>query len=57
LPPAGSAEASIKVFQALQLGHLPIQRALVPPHSVQVNIDLSLAMVEIVPLGRRVCRT
>jgi hypothetical protein len=28
----------------LQLGHLPIQRALVPPHSVQVNIDLSLAM-------------
>jgi hypothetical protein len=23
---------------------LPIQRALVPPHSVQVNIDLSLAM-------------
>jgi hypothetical protein len=57
LPPAGSAEASIKVFQALQLGHLPIQRALVPPHSVQVNIDLSLAMGEIVPLGRRVCRT
>jgi hypothetical protein len=44
LPPAGSAEASIKVFQALQLGHLPIQRALVPPHSVQVNIDLSLAI-------------
>jgi hypothetical protein len=41
------------VFQALQLGHLPIQRALVPPHSVQVNIDLSLAMGEIVPLGRR----
>jgi hypothetical protein len=33
----------------LQLGHLPIQRALVPPHSVQVNIDLSLAMGEIVP--------
>jgi len=23
---------------------LPIQRALVPPHSVQVNIDLSLAI-------------
>jgi len=34
---------------------LPIQRALVPPHSVQVNIDLSLAMGVIVPLGR--CRT
>jgi hypothetical protein len=44
LPAAGSLEPSIKVFQALQLGHLPIQRALVPPHSVQVNIDLSLAM-------------
>jgi hypothetical protein len=36
----------------LQLGHLPIQRVLVPPHSVQVNIDLSLAMGEIVPLAR-----
>jgi hypothetical protein len=23
---------------------MPIQRALVPPHSVQVNIDLSLAI-------------
>jgi hypothetical protein len=44
LPVAGSLDPSIKVFQALQLGHLPIQRALVPPHSVQVNIDLSLAM-------------
>jgi hypothetical protein len=28
----------------LQLGHLPIQRALVPPHSVQVKMDLSLAI-------------
>jgi hypothetical protein len=36
LPAAGSAAPSIKLFQASQLGHLPIQRALVPPHSVQV---------------------
>jgi hypothetical protein len=41
---AGSLELSISVFQALQLGHLPIQRALVPPHSVQVKIVLSLAI-------------
>jgi hypothetical protein len=44
LSAAGSAEPSIKLFQASQLGHLPIQRALVPPHSVQVKIDLSLAI-------------
>jgi hypothetical protein len=31
-----SATLSIKVFQALQAAHLPNQRALVAPHSVQV---------------------
>ena len=30
-----SATVSIKVFQASHCGHLPSQRALVPPHSVQ----------------------
>jgi hypothetical protein len=45
LPPlAASGALSISVFQALQLGHLPIQRALLPPHSVHVKMDLSLAM-------------
>ena len=33
---AASATVSISVFQASQCGHLPSQRGLVPPHSVQV---------------------
>ncbi len=37
LAPAGvSATVSISVFQASQLGHLPSQRGVEPPHSVQV---------------------
>ena len=30
-----SGTVSIRVFQASQCGHLPSQRGLVPPHSVQ----------------------
>jgi len=33
---APSTTVSISVFQASQCGHLPSQRGLVPPHSVQV---------------------
>ena len=36
-PPApASGTVSISVFQASQCGHLPSQRGLEPPHSVQV---------------------
>jgi len=34
--PVGSATDSTSVFQASQCGHLPSQRGLVPPHSLQV---------------------
>ncbi|MPM59358.1 hypothetical protein SDC9_106198 [bioreactor metagenome] len=47
LPPlALSAMVSTRVFHAPQDGHLPSQRGLVPPHSEQVKIALSLAMGE-----------
>ncbi len=36
VPAAGSATDSTRVFQALQWGHLPSQRGLLPPHSLQV---------------------
>ena len=35
-PPLDSATVSSSVFQAPQPGHLPSQRGLVAPHSVQV---------------------
>ena len=33
---ADSATVSMRVFHASQWGHLPSQRGVVPPHSVQV---------------------
>lgn len=42
--PALSATDSTSVFQAPQPGHLPSQRGLVPPHSLQVYWVFSLAM-------------
>src|SRR5690606_39205540 len=42
--PPPSATPSTSVFQASQAGHLPSQRGLVPPHSLQVKIVLSLAV-------------
>jgi hypothetical protein len=38
----------MRVFQALQLGHLPSHLGLVPPHSVQVYWVLSLAMAQMI---------
>ncbi len=35
LPLGASATVSTRLFQALQLGHLPSQRVLLPPHSLQ----------------------
>jgi hypothetical protein len=40
-----SATPSIKVFQAPQLGHLPNHLGELPPHSVQLKVVLSLAML------------
>ena len=44
VPGALPAACSTRVFQAPQLGHLPSHFALVPPHSVQTKVLLSLAM-------------
>jgi hypothetical protein len=42
--PLESTVLSMSVFQAPQAGHLPNQRGVVPPQSVQVKMLLSLAM-------------
>jgi len=39
-----SGTDSIRVFQALQLGHLPSHLGLIPPQSEQTNWVFSLAM-------------
>jgi hypothetical protein len=36
----------MSVFQAPQAGHLPSQRGVVPPQSLQVKMVLSLAMTQ-----------
>jgi hypothetical protein len=35
----------MSVFQAPQLGHLPSHLGLVPPHSLQTKVVLSLAIL------------
>jgi hypothetical protein len=42
--PLESTVLSMSVFQAPHAGHLPNQRGVVPPQSVQVKMLLSLAM-------------
>jgi hypothetical protein len=44
--PLESTVLSMSVFQAPQAGHLPSQRGVVPPQSLQVKMVLSLAMTQ-----------
>ena len=46
--PPDSTAPSMRVFHALQLGHLPSHLGLVPPHSVQVYWVLSLAIIQMI---------